>query len=104
MRNFRQILHGIFSEHRKDGSELFAIDFDSTVEDIQDLELELSHDCIRRKKTSKETDHDPLVNIINMLPYMDKEQKIVIERVLQSMLVDTVRKLQQEKQLHSTAN
>lgn len=45
---------------------------------------------------------DPLNNILTMIPCLDTEQKIVIEKTLQSMLVDTIRKLQQEKQLHST--
>lgn len=47
---------------------------------------------------------DPLNNILAMIPCLDTEQKIAVEKTLQSMLVDTVRKLQQEKQLHSTAN
>lgn len=55
-------------------------------------------------RTMKRRTSNSLNNIITMIPYLDEEQKLTVERTLQPMLVDVIRKLQSEKELHSTAN
>lgn len=57
-----------------------------------------------KMKTMKKRASNSLNNIITMIPYLDEEQKLTVERTLQPMLVDVIRKLQLEKELHSTAN